>query len=140
MFKKLLGHDLLYIQIYPDRFVLNNTRNKKKLDVIRPKDSLSPRMLIADFTVAHQQLKEAVKSIKWGHRRPHILFHPIESPELLGGLTQIEFRALGELAISVGAQKVAIYQGDILDEMKVAQAFTSFDDEIFRLVNGKTSG
>jgi len=66
-----------------------------------------PRSLISDFTVAEMVLKAFVERVRgksiFPIFRPSlvIVMHPLGEPE--GGFTQIELRAMRELAISAGA-------------------------------------
>lgn len=70
-----------------------------------------PRTLIADFTIAQETLRLFVKkSINKGlSLSTAIILHPLDEQE--GGFTQIELKALLELALSAGAKKVFIWQG-----------------------------
>lgn len=45
----------------------------------------------------------------WLAASPHIVIHPLGDPE--GGFTQVELRALRELANAAGASKVNVWTG-----------------------------
>jgi len=74
-----------------------------------------PRALLSDFTVAGQVVKrfvqKASKAAMGGIFRPApiIVLHPLVNPE--GGFTQIEIRAMHELALGAGARKAIIWHG-----------------------------
>jgi rod shape-determining protein MreB len=71
-----------------------------------------PRTLLSDFTLAQVVLKEFMKKLFEGRlfaASPIMVLHPRVDPE--GGFTQIEIRALRELAIGVGASKVFVWHG-----------------------------
>jgi rod shape-determining protein MreB len=74
-----------------------------------------PRALLSDFTVAEQVMKhfvhKASKASKGGIFRPApiVVLHPLVNPE--GGFTQIEIRAMHEMALGAGARKVIIWHG-----------------------------
>jgi hypothetical protein len=70
------------------------------------------RMLIGQFGVAEDALKEALKQLSQDRLfavSPIILIHAAEMIE--GGLSQIEERVLHEMAIGAGASKVVVYAG-----------------------------
>ena len=84
-----------------------------------------PRSLVSDFTVAETLLKALMKQVP-GNRflasAQIVVMHPLG--EHVGGLTQVELRALRELALGAGAAKVHLWQGPLLtDEQVVQQAF-----------------
>jgi len=77
-----------------------------------------PRTLLSDFTVAEQVIQGFVRKLL-GSRpfllSPIVVLHPKVDPE--GGFTQIELRALRELAVGAGAAQVFIRAGrDLTDE------------------------
>src|SRR5262249_2735858 len=75
-----------------------------------------PRCLLSDFTVAEVVIREFVRKLHKGGNRlflpnPNVIMHPRPNPE--GGFTQIELRALRELAIgAAGARKIGIWLGE----------------------------
>ena len=83
-----------------------------------------PRTLLSDFTVAEQVIKyfvhKACKASKGGIFRPApiVVLHPQVDPE--GGFTQIEIRAMHELALGAGARKAIIWQGRDLSNEELA--------------------
>lgn len=94
--------------------------NQAKL--IQPADIINPfthpRSLLSDFTVAEQVLKGFMKNL-FAKRllppAPIVVIHPKVDPE--GGFTQIEIRALHELAIGAGASRVIVWEGrDLRDD------------------------
>jgi rod shape-determining protein MreB and related proteins len=87
-----------------------------------------PRTLISDFAVAEALLKSLVRKLFAGSSifrvAPLVIVHPRIEPE--GGFTQIEIRALHELAIGAGASKVIIWTGrELTDEEARNRAFPS---------------
>ncbi len=76
-----------------------------------------PRSLISDFTMAEQLLRHQLKAMhrpSWLAASPHIVIHPLGEPQ--GGFTQVELRALRELARAVGAAKVNVWTGRALTD------------------------
>lgn len=68
-----------------------------------------PRSLVSDFTVGEQLLKAFLSRMKGSSIfavSPKVVLHPLGDPE--GGFTQIEIRALREMAMGAGARKVVI--------------------------------
>ena len=81
-----------------------------------------PRSLVSDFTVAEQLLKYQVRqSTKSSFIRvsPSIIMHPLGTPA--GGFTQIERRALRELALGAGASTVFLKEGEPLTDEELLQ-------------------
>lgn len=73
-----------------------------------------PRLVIGDFTVAEKVVLHAIRELKrrqpWSLLRPvSLVVHPLRTLE--GGLSQIEHRALLELAECSGARRAAIHTG-----------------------------
>lgn len=86
-----------------------------------------PRTLLSDFTVASVLLKHFVSQVNRSglfKPAPTIVLHPLIDPE--GGFTQIEIRAMRELAISAGAREVILWQGRELGKEELLRLqFTS---------------
>jgi rod shape-determining protein MreB len=84
-----------------------------------------PRTLVSDFTAGQQVLKAFVKKLPKSHAlaaAPRVVFHPQGEPA--GGFTQIEIRALHEMALGAGASEVTIWQGqDLTDEQVLSRNY-----------------
>lgn len=84
-----------------------------------------PRTLVSDFTAGEQLLKAFVKKLQKSHAfaaSPRVLLHPQGDPA--GGFTQIEIRALHEMALGAGASEVTIWQGqDLTDEQVLSRDY-----------------
>jgi rod shape-determining protein MreB and related proteins len=60
--------------------------------------------------LGEQLLKEAVRRVNSSvFRAPRVVMHPLGEPQ--GGLTQIEVRALQEMAMGAGARKAQVWVG-----------------------------
>lgn len=73
---------------------------------------LHPRTPIADFILAEQTLKGFMRKLLPASLfapSPVIVIHPLGRYD--GGLTQIEVRALAELALGAGARKAYVWEG-----------------------------
>jgi rod shape-determining protein MreB len=86
-----------------------------------------PRSLLSDFTVAEVVIKGFVKKL-FGNRlfvpSPIVVIHPRIDPE--GGFTQIEIRALRELAFGAGASRGIVWHGrDLTDDELLNLRFES---------------
>jgi len=82
----------------------------RPLEIVNP--FKHPRMLIADFTLGQQVLRGFLKKLYPSSllpRRPVLVLHPRVDPE--GGFTEIEIRALHELALGAGAARVLVWHG-----------------------------
>ena len=77
-----------------------------------------PRSLVSDFVLAEAVLKHLIiQAAPAGWKRlvspsPRMVIHPLGEPE--GGYTQVEVRALRELATAAGAASVTVWQGHSL--------------------------
>lgn len=116
--------DSIYVQLFADRFLVKNIDSGASCEVLRNLQFASPRMLIADFTMAQHQLKEAVKQVRRGLRAPEILMHPMEQIE--GGVTQIEYRVFLELGSGAGAARVGVHTGPVLSGDAVRAAIRNY--------------
>lgn len=79
-----------------------------------------PRSLVSDFTVGQQLLKAFLRRVLRPSiftTSPKIVLHPLGNPD--GGFTQIEIRALHEMAIGAGAYQVVIWQGQALNDQEL---------------------
>jgi rod shape-determining protein MreB len=79
-----------------------------------------PRSLVSDFTVAEQLLKTVVRQVLGGtlfQTAPRIVMHPLGDPA--GGYTQIERRAIREMALGAGASKVVVWVGKPLSDEEI---------------------
>jgi hypothetical protein len=120
----MLSADSIYVQVFADRFVVRNVDSGESREVQRDQTFVSPRMLIADFTMAQHQLKEAVKSVRRGLRSPEILMHPMERIE--GGVTQVEYRVFVELGMGAGGSKVGVHTGSPVSGDAVRKAIRDY--------------
>jgi len=110
----------LYVQIRPDRFIVRNTADGRTLDRMAASTFSHPRTLIGNFTTAETLLKAMVSEVKGNFvLRTDILVHPLERIER--GLTQIEERALQELAMGSGASKALVWVGSVLTDAEVLE-------------------
>lgn len=84
-----------------------------------------PRSLVSDFTVAEQLLKAFVRRLPGRGLlalAPRIVMHPQGDPA--GGYTQVEIRALHEMALGAGASQVVVWQGrGLTDEELLSRRF-----------------
>lgn len=75
-----------------------------------------PRTFLSNFEIAEATLRHFVCKIF--ERKilvpPIVIFHPTENIE--GGVTQIEFRALYELGVSIGAKETLVWTGRSLTD------------------------
>ncbi len=76
-----------------------------------------PRSLVSDFTVGEQVLKAFLRRIQGDSviaASPRVIMHPQGEPE--GGYTQVEVRAMHEMAIGAGASRVNVWHGRALTD------------------------
>jgi rod shape-determining protein MreB and related proteins len=111
----------IYVKIYKNKMTVRHINSGKEITETSHPAFSSQRLLVGDFTVAEHFLKGLVKKAApagWFTASPKILIHPLEMIE--GGLSQVEERALLELAAQVGARKAGVYLGSgISDELVI---------------------
>lgn len=79
-----------------------------------------PRSLVSDFVLAQLLIKELVRRVSgggWLQLGPSIVLHALGEHE--GGLTQVELRALEELALATGATAVQLWEGPALSDAQL---------------------
>jgi rod shape-determining protein MreB len=117
---KELFLNALYVRITADRIDLKNVISGASTTLVPQTPFSHPRALLGNFTVAEALLKKGFKEVvgkSWFALAPQMLVHPMEMIE--GGLTQIEERALTELALGAGARSVVIWTGNVLSDQEV---------------------
>lgn len=145
---------LVYIQVSPERIVLRNVKSGESISepphlamarqlkapvlavgaeaAARATASVElvnpfghPRTLVSDFTAGEQLLKALLRRLLPASMfavSPRVVLHPLGDPE--GGFTQIEVRALHEMALGAGAAEVRLWQGrPLTDEELLAGRF-----------------
>lgn len=94
-------------------------------DISHGNGFLHPRTPIADFVLAEIALKALIRRVmprSWLAIAPTLVIHPVGRFD--GGLTQVEIRALHELARGAGARRSLVWHGEGLDRAQlIAQAF-----------------
>jgi rod shape-determining protein MreB len=92
-----------------------STQTDSSVEIVNP--FAHPRSLVSDFTVGEQLLKAFLRRLN-GHSlltlSPTVVMHPLGNPA--GGFTQVEIRALHELALGAGAAQVKVWQGRALTD------------------------
>lgn len=79
-----------------------------------------PRTLVGDFIAGEQVVKAFIRKLtgsSWLATAPRVVFHPLGDPA--GGFTQVEVRALREMALGAGASDVLMWQGPELTDEQV---------------------
>lgn len=90
----------------------------QKVNVLNP--FAHPRTLVSDFTAAEQVLKAFLKRLNDQSLfavAPEVVMHPLGDPA--GGFTQVEIRALHEMALGAGASQVKVWQGRALTDQEL---------------------
>jgi hypothetical protein len=120
----MLSPDVVYVQVYADRFLLKNLASSAAAEIRRDPRFRSPRTLIGHFTSAETEFREGFRKVRRGLIGPWVLMHPMERIE--GGLTQVEARALIELAAGSGARRVGVWEGKPLLGDDVRKAIVEY--------------
>src|SRR6185503_16609774 len=79
-----------------------------------------PRTVVGDFTLGERVLKAFLRRLQSGAflaLSPRIVLHPSGNPA--GGYTQVEARALHEMASGAGASNVVVWQGRALSDQEI---------------------
>ncbi|MES2818780.1 MAG: rod shape-determining protein [Pseudomonadota bacterium] len=81
-----------------------------------------PRSLVSDFIVGEQLLKAFIRRALGRSLltiAPRVVMHPLGDPA--GGFTQVELRALREMALGAGACEVVIWRGRGLTDAELGE-------------------
>lgn len=116
----MLFKNTLYIRVYPNRFELRHIERGTNLSAAASTPFTTSRLLVGQFLVAEETLRAAIKRLYAGQffaPSPAAVIHPMEKCE--DGLSQIEERALQELARGAGARKVIVWVGHALSDDEV---------------------
>ena len=113
---RFLKGDVLYVQIFTNRYKIRNISSGKDLDLPSAIPFSHPRTVVGEFVVADELLRRGIKSMR-GFLPPRVLVHPMEKVE--GGLTQVEERVFLELAYGAGASRAAVWTGQPLGDKEV---------------------
>jgi actin-like ATPase involved in cell morphogenesis len=110
----------IYVQVRKNTFRLRHIEGKKEREISAQKPFTTTRLLVGQFQEAESLLRKAIQEISNGSLfqvSPVIVIHPIEMVE--GGLSEVEERALRELAMSSGARSVFVHVGASLTDPEV---------------------
>ena len=121
MFKFGFG-DTIYVKMMRDKFRIKNIDRGEESEVNAIDTFSHPRSIIGDFAIAEKTLHEGLSKVLGSFllRRPiAMVIHPIEVIE--GGLTQVEDRALRELAAGANSRKIVVWQGEELNDNQVRE-------------------
>lgn len=110
----------IYVRIYENRVHIRNIDDNRDIELSAEEPFSTERLLIGSFNAARALLTRGLKIVT-GRKifAMNILMHPMEKIE--GGLSQVEDRVLRDLAISLGAQKAAVWTGDELSDNDVTR-------------------
>ena len=122
---RFAGH-VLYVTVSIDAMTLRDVTKSISMTLNAADESLAyshPRALVGNFTNAELLLKSLTKKMG-GFTTPSIVIHPLARIE--GGLTQIEERAIQELAHgAANGRKVFVHTGAQLTDAEVIQKVKS---------------
>lgn len=110
----------LYIKIYANHFMIRRLKDQHEIVIHATEAFTTRRLLVGEFSKAEKCLKEGMVKIyasRWFSPAPVVLIQPMVMTE--GGLSELEERALQELAIAAGARKVLVWVGDMLADQEV---------------------
>jgi rod shape-determining protein MreB and related proteins len=112
--------NIVYVRVSKNRFRLKNIDTGAIAEVTPTPGFTTTRLLIGQFGAAEAALKEALKKVVGGGLfavSPRIVIQPLEMAD--GGLSEVEERALRELALGAGAAKVVVWLGHELSDAEV---------------------
>jgi hypothetical protein len=111
-----LAGAVVYARIRRNRISLRRIDTGKEVDLAAEQPFSHTRMLLGNFTSADALMKKGLADLK-GVTAPVVVVHPLETLE--GGLTEIEERALQELAMGAGAGRALVWVGAELSDAQV---------------------
>jgi len=93
-------------------------RGRPNITVINP--FAHPRTILGDYTVAEKMLQHAVRLLLHGRFMTPMILGILHCERVLeGGLTQVEHRALRELAENAGCGRAVVHEGPALSPVEV---------------------
>ena len=104
-------------------------KSNPSVEIINP--FAHPRSLVSDFTVGEQLLKAFLRRVMSNSIfaiSPKVVMHPLGDPD--GGFTQIEVRALHEMAMGAGASRVVVWQGRVLNDQELLSGQFPSDGQV----------
>lgn len=108
----------VYVKVFENRFVLKLLEEGEvPVTMVPAKPFTTKRLLVGNFTLAEEALREGLKKVIAGHwfaSHPAMVIHPMEMVD--GGLSQVEGRVLRELGVGAGARSVSIWVGHELSD------------------------
>lgn len=116
MFKKNV-----YVQVFANRIVAKNLENGQVSDVQAVRPFSHPRTLLDDCNEAGATMRAAILALKGKDffLIQGLVIQAMEKNE--GGLTAIEKNILRELALTFGAAKVVVWEGEALTDAAVLE-------------------
>lgn len=127
---------VVYIQISPERLMVRNAKSGETISetpaLPLPDGSIvnpfsHPRTLVSDFTGGQQLVSTLLRRLGGSsvfRVAPSVVMHPLGDPA--GGYTQIEIRALHEMALGGGASEAIVWVGrPLTDQELLAREFPS---------------
>jgi actin-like ATPase involved in cell morphogenesis len=117
-----LLRNTVYVKVTKNQFWARHIEQQKEAIEIALEPFTTKRLLVGEFTTAEEYLRAALKKVhegKWFSSSPVVIIHPMEMID--GGLSQIEERALIELATGAGARKVVVWVGHELSDQEVIE-------------------
>ena len=120
MLKKFFTHPL-YVKIFPNRFQIRDIHQQTEHTILATQPFTTTRLLVGSFTLAEKALVDGMKSLRRGlfAPAPIIVIQPMAMVE--GGLSEVEERAIRELAMSAGARKAFASVGKELSDQDVLE-------------------
>jgi hypothetical protein len=113
MFKAL--EQILYVQVYENRFDILHAQENMRISEQSAEPFTTQRLGIGHWAPAEKTLNKAFSKVcpkKFFKISPIVVMHQMVKNE--GGLSEIENRALMELALGAGARKVVVWSGEPL--------------------------
>ncbi|TEA27380.1 hypothetical protein [Candidatus Schmidhempelia bombi] len=114
-----LKPDIFYVQLYKNKFIVRNMVTDKEMSMAREAAGLSPRMILPNVNLAHQQLTPLFALLATSYRPAYCLFHPRQLIE--GGITTVERDAFSELGHRLLGKKGHIMLSDSPTDLTKAQ-------------------
>jgi hypothetical protein len=113
----MLKTPIYYVQIKKNSLTVKCANTGKSITLDASTPFSSKRLLIGEFTVAENLLKQAFSHFPKSLLAPIAVMHPLELID--EKLSEVEEKVLREIALSAGVKQVKLWMGKVLTDSEL---------------------